>query len=77
MVSQLVNSLSQFKAEGLQAYFDSKIHRRRLLIRKAETDFIVIAVKAMLSATQVPWDESHKMWGEVAKTATSLDNLIA
>jgi hypothetical protein len=39
----------------------------------------VIAAKAraMLSAAQVPREEHHKMWGEVAKTATALDNLIA
>ncbi len=46
---------------------------------KAETGFTVIAAKAraMLSAAQVPREERHKMWGEVAKTATALDNLIA
>jgi hypothetical protein len=31
----------------------------------------------MLSAAQVLREERHKMWGEVAKTAMALDNLIA
>ena len=46
---------------------------------KAETGLSVIAVKAraMLSVAQVPREEHHKIWGEVAKTATALDNLIA
>jgi hypothetical protein len=45
---------------------------------KAETGFTVIAVKAraMLSAAQVPRVEHHNMWGEVAATATALDNLL-
>jgi hypothetical protein len=46
---------------------------------KAETGFAVIAAKAraMLAAAQVLREERHKMWGEVAKTATALDNQIA
>jgi hypothetical protein len=38
---------------------------------------ILEKARAMLSAAQVLREEHYKLWGEVAKTATALDNLIA
>ncbi len=59
--------------------FENTAHKTPQQILKAETGFTVIAAKAraMLSAAQVPREERHKMWGEVAMTATALDNLVA
>jgi hypothetical protein len=63
----------------LDTFFENMAHKTQQQNLKAETGFTVIAAKAraMLSAAQVPREECHKMWGEVAKTATALDNLIA
>jgi hypothetical protein len=63
----------------LDTSFENTAHKTPQQNLKAEIGFTVIAAKAraMLSAAQVPREDWHKMWGEVAKTATALDNLIA
>ncbi len=63
----------------LNTAFENTAQKKPQQNSKAETGFTVIAAKAraMLSAAQVPREEHHNMWGEVAKTATALDNLIA
>jgi hypothetical protein len=72
-------TLAHSKEWKLDTSFENTTRKTPQQNLKAEAGFTVIAAKAraMLSAAQVPREERHKMWGEVAKTATSLDNLIA
>ncbi len=71
--------MAHSKEWKLDTSFNNKARKTPQQNLKAETGFTVIAAKAraMLSAAQVPREECHKIWGEVAKTATALDNLIA
>jgi hypothetical protein len=73
-------ALAHLKDWKLSITFENTARKTPQQNSKAETGFtVVIAAKAraMLSAVHVPREEHHKMWGEVAATATALDNLIA
>jgi hypothetical protein len=72
-------SLAHSKEWKLDTSFKNMARKTPQQNLKAEMGFAVIAAKAraMLSVAQVPREEHHKMSGEVAKTATALDNLIA
>ena len=71
--------LAHWKDWKLSVAFENTARKTPQKNSKAETGFTVVAAKAraMLSAAQVPREERHKMWGEVAMTATALDNLVA
>jgi hypothetical protein len=71
--------LAHWKDWKLSVTFENTARQTPQQNSKAETGFTVVAAKAqaMLSAAQVPREEWYKMWGEVAMTATALDNLVA
>ncbi len=70
-------SLAHSKEWKLPTSFENTAHKTPQQKSKAETGFTAAKARAMLSAAQVLKDEQYKMWGEVAKTATALDYLIA